>query len=189
MALVWHARRIAMRVGLATALAGSMLAAPIAVSAADGCTATATGSICFTEDTFTTPFQLPYGVSCDGFTVKVFLTRERQSKSVYDANGALVQVTRHVTFSGNLFNSVTGASVPHEGHFTITDDILAGTSTITGMLSRTVVDGEGLVWRNIGRVVLRLGTPNVLFEAGDFGTYAVIGGDASAAAELCAALG
>jgi hypothetical protein len=188
MALVWHARRVAMRVGLAAALAGSILAAPIAVNAADGCTSTATGSICFTQDTFTTPFQLPYGVSCDGFTVKVFLTRERQSKAVYDTNGALVQVTRHVTFSGNLFNSVTGASVPHEGHFTITDDIAAGTSTITGMLSRTVVDGEGLIWRNIGRVVLRLGTPNVLFEAGDFGTYAVIAGDTSAAAGLCEAL-
>ena len=82
-------RRIVTRVGLATALAGSMLAAPLAVSATAGCVSTATGSICFTEDTFTTPFPLPYGVSCEGYTVKVFLTRDRQSKSVYDAVGAL----------------------------------------------------------------------------------------------------
>jgi hypothetical protein len=38
MALVRHARRMVTRLGLATALAGSMLAAPLAVSATDGFT-------------------------------------------------------------------------------------------------------------------------------------------------------
>jgi hypothetical protein len=84
---------------------------------------------------------------------------------------------------------VTGESVQHVGHFTVVDDFQAGTSTITGMLSRTVVGGDGLIWRNIGRVVLSLASGAVLFEAGEHRTYAVNAGDTEAAAELRAALG
>ena len=154
------------------------------------CQASPAGTTCFWLDTaFHTPGQVPYGVTCGGFTVKVQLSGERRFTFFYDENGVLVERVRHISYSGALSNSVTGESVPHVGHFVVIDDFQAGTSTITGMLSRTVVGGDGLIWRNIGRVVLSLATGAVLFEAGEHGTYAVNAGDTQAAAELCAALG
>jgi hypothetical protein len=152
------------------------------------CQSSPTGTICFWLDTaFHTPGPVPYGVACDGFSVRVQLAGERRFRFVYDADGVLVERDRHISYTGSLSNSVTGASVPHVGDFAVVDDFVAGTSTISGMLSRTVVDGGGLIWRNIGRVVISLASGAVLFEAGEHGTYDV-GGDPSVAAALCAAL-
>jgi hypothetical protein len=145
-------------------------------------------TVCFWLDTaFHTPGPVPYGVSCAGFSVKVQLAGERRFRFVYDADGVLVERDRHISYSGSLSNSVTGAWVAHEGAFAVVDDFVAGTSTISGMLSRTVVPGDGLIWRNIGRVVISLASGAVLFEAGEHGTYDV-GGDPSVAAALCSAL-
>lgn len=181
-------------------IASTMLlagAAPAATSAtvltppppADArCEASATRTICFWTDTaFHTPGAVPYGVSCGAFSVRVQLSGVRRFTFYYDAAGTLVERVRHISFSGSLLNSVTGAAVPHVGHFNVVDDSQAGTTTITGMLSRTVVAGEGLVWRNIGRVVLSLTNGALLFEAGEHGTYDVAG-DPAVAGELCASL-
>ena len=146
------------------------------------------GTICSWTEHFATPFPVPYGVACDGFTVKVHLSGERRVTAFYDDSGALDRKIRHGTFSGTLRNSVTGATVPHEGHFTIVDDVADGTSTITGMLSRTVLPHDGVIWRNIGRIVLSLQNGSVLFEAGEHGTWDVLG-DPDVASRLCAALG
>jgi hypothetical protein len=120
--------------------------------------------------------------------VRVNLAGNRNVTAFYDASGALERRIRHSSYSGRLINSASGTSVPHVGHFTIHDDLTAGTSTITGMLSRTVLPGEGLVWRNIGRIVTSLANGAVLFEAGEHGTWDVIT-DSNVSAELCAALG
>ena len=146
------------------------------------------GTVCHWAEHFATPFPVPYGVSCGAFTVRVNLSGGREVTAFYDANGALQRRIRHAWFEGTLINSVTGASVPHEGRFTIFDDFGTGTSTITGRLSRTVIAGEGLIWRNIGRIQMSLANGAVLFEAGEHGTWDVVG-DPSVAAELCAALG
>jgi len=152
------------------------------------CQSSPNGTICLWLDTtFHTPGPVPYGVTCDGFSVKVQLAGQRRFRLVYGADGVLVERARHISYSGSLSNSVSGASVPHEGDFAVVDDFVAGTSTISGMLSRTVVPSDGLIWRNIGRVVISLASGAVLFEAGEHGTYDV-GGDPSVAAELCAAL-
>ena len=153
------------------------------------CVSGPTRTTCFWVDTaFHTPGPVPYGVSCGGFSVKVELAGERRFRFVYDENGTLIERDRHISYEGRLSNSVSGASVPHVGAFAVVDDFVAGTSTITGMLSRTVVDGDGLIWRNIGRVVISLASGAVLFEAGEHGTYD-ISTDPSVAAKLCAALG
>ena len=145
------------------------------------------GTICSWIEHFGTPFPVPYGVACVGFSVKVDLSGERRITAFYDASGTLDRRIRHGTFSGTLSNGATGATVPHEGHFTIVDDFSARTSTITGMLSRTVLPKEGVIWRNIGRIVLSIPEGNVLFEAGEHGTWAVID-DPAFAAKLCSAL-
>ncbi len=152
------------------------------------CQTSPVGTICRWTETFGTPFPVPYRVTCDGFAVLVDLSGERRITAFYDASGTLERRIRHATFSGTLSNSVTGATVPHQGHFTAVDDLGAGTSAITGRLSRTVLPGEGVVWRNIGRVVLSSANGAVLFEAGEHGTWAVLT-DPSAAEELCTALG
>jgi hypothetical protein len=145
------------------------------------------GTVCSWTETFATPFPVPYGVGCGTFSVRVNLSGERKITAFYDANGTIERRIRHSSYVGTLGNSITGATVPHIGHFTIFDDFGAGTSTITGMLSRTVVDGEGLVWRNIGRIELSLSNGTVLAEAGEHGTWDVVA-DPSVATELCAAL-
>jgi hypothetical protein len=55
------------------------------------------------------------------------------------------------------------------------------------MLSRTVVPGEGIVWRNIGRIVIATASGTVLSDAGEHDTFAVLT-DPSVAAALCSAL-
>lgn len=106
----------------------------------------------------------------------------------YDESGNLDRRIRHSSYQGVLVNSVSGATVPHVGRFTIVDDLEAQTTTITGALSHTVIPGEGLVWRNIGRIVISTANGAVLFEAGEHGTWDVLN-DPAIAAELCAALG
>jgi hypothetical protein len=171
---------------LAVPAVGATTLTPPPPAGAD-CRTGGEGTICFWVETFTTPFPLPYGVTCNGFSVRVNLTVERDVTAFYDSSGTLIRRIRHGAFSGTLSNNLTGATVPHAGHFTIVDDLAAGTSTITGMLSRTVLPGEGLIWRNIGRVVLSLQNGEVLFEAGDHGTWDVVT-DPATADELCAAL-
>jgi hypothetical protein len=172
------------------------IASPVVASAATltpappagaDCASSQEGTICTWDEAFATPFPVPYGVSCGAFTVRVNLSGQRHVKATYDATGALVTRVLHSRYSGTLVNSVTGASVPHRGNFTIFDDLAAATRTITGMLSRTVVDGDGLVWRNIGRITVSLQGGAVLFEAGEHGTWDVLS-DPSTANELCAAL-
>ena len=168
-----------------TALAANLTPPP---PAGADCETSPNGSVCSWTETFATPFPVPYGVSCGTFVVRVNLAGERHVTAFFDGNGTLVRRIRHSTYTGTLINSVTGAAVPHVGHFTIFDDVAAGTSTITGMLSRTVVGGEGLVWRNIGRIELSTSNGGVLFEAGEHGTWDVVT-DPNVAAGLCAALG
>jgi hypothetical protein len=151
------------------------------------CELSPSGTICTWAEAFGTPFPVPYGVSCGSFAVRVDLSGERHVKATYDAAGGMTGRVLHSRYTGTLSNSVTGAAVPHRGVFTIFDDLNAGTRTISGMLSRTVVEGEGLVWRNIGRITVSLQSGGVLFEAGEHGTWDVLI-DPSTADELCLAL-
>jgi len=179
-----------------TAIALAWAITPLTVSAvtltpappaAATCQSSPQQTVCKWDEHFATPFPVPYGVSCGSFAVRVNLAGERDVTAFYDENGLLVRKILHSSYVGTLINSVTGAAVPHRGLFTIFDDLSAGTRTITGMLSRTVIDGDGLVWRNIGRIVVSLQNGSVLFEAGEHGTWDVVA-DPGAAAELCAAL-
>jgi hypothetical protein len=167
------------------ALAASLTPAP---PAGADCETSPNGTVCHWTEHFATPFPVPYGVSCGGFSVRVNLSGDRKATAFYGADGALARRMRHASYVGTLINSVTGASVPHIGHFTIDEDFETGTSAITGMLSRTVVSGDGLVWRNIGRIETSLANGALLFEAGEHGTWDVLG-DPSISDELCSALG
>jgi hypothetical protein len=179
-----------MAITLMASSAGAALAATLTPPPPAGaeCATSADETVCHWTEHFATPFPVPYGVSCGSFAVRVNLSGDRKVTAFYDANGTLDRRLRHSSYEGTLINSVSGASVPHVGHFTISEDFGDGTSTITGMLSRTVVAGEGLVWRNIGRIQLSLVNGAILFEAGEHGTWDVLT-DPGVAADLCAALG
>jgi hypothetical protein len=135
----------ARRIGRLTVAAATLLAlSSLGVSAAQAATLTPpppggadcqtnpSGTVCSWIESFATPFPVPYGVTCSGFSVLVHLAGERHVTAFYDENGALAQRIRHSSYVGTLRNSVTGATVPHIGHFTIFDDLAARTSTITG---------------------------------------------------------
>jgi hypothetical protein len=176
-------------VALSLLCASAMLAVTLTPAPPAGaeCQTSPAGSVCKWTETFATPFPVPYGVTCGAFSVRVNLAGERKVTAFYGDSGALERRIRHSTYVGTLVNSVSGTTVPHVGQFTIFDDVVAGTSTISGMLSRTVVEGEGIVWRNIGRIVTSTSNGAVLFEAGEHGTWDVLT-DPDVAAELCAAL-
>ena len=190
------ARSVARRFTLALLLGGA-LALPSSAAAvtltpappADArCETTSTGTICFWSDTFGPPIPLPYGPTCGGLPVLFFFTGDRSWTTWYDENGTLVRRVRHASYEGTLSIAATGASVPHAGHFTLHEDFLAGTSTVTGLVSRSVVVGDGVIWRHVGRRVVSLATGAPLSQAGDFDLFALLAGDPTVAAELCAAL-
>jgi hypothetical protein len=48
------------------------------------------------------PFRVPYGVTCDDFSVRVQLSGERRFTFLYDENGVLVERVRHITYRGRF---------------------------------------------------------------------------------------
>jgi hypothetical protein len=79
---------------------------------------------------------------CPGFTVASTYTVTRDYTDFYDTSGNLLKEIRHVQYTGTLFNTSTGASVPYEGSFEIQIDNVAGTFRTTGLGAKiTLPDG------------------------------------------------
>src|SRR5262245_59870368 len=175
--------RAALRLFVVTlAVAFASAVAPVTASAVTltppppagaACETSPSGTSCTWDENFATPFPVPYGVSCGTFAVHVNLSGVRHVRATYSETGTLMSRVLHSRYEGTLINSVIGANVPHRGNFTIFDDLVAMTRTISGQPSRTVVEGDGLVWRNIGRITISLQNGGVLFEAGEHGTWDV----------------
>ena len=94
----------------------------------------------------------PTFVSCPGFAVDLELDVTRRITTFYDAAGNPIRVVAHVTAAGTLTDPLTGISVPDNGHFTVTSDLVAGTRTFTGALRVDTAPGAGVVFHVSGKV-------------------------------------
>ena len=104
-----------------------------------------------------------------GFPIAVDGWVEVTTTTFFDADGAEI---RSAARNKAVFGWVgpTGLVVWHEQSFNSTVDLLAGTQTTTGPLSRVVGPGVGVLLNDVGRLVLQIGGPGVppatLFDRG-----------------------
>ena len=133
------------------------LTPPIPPNAVDPhCSTSSEGIVCHWTASFGTPSTgVPYGyTACNGSIVIVILQGEMRVNAFYDESGQLELLKRHISYSGTLNSPVTGKSVPHEGHATLTIDYQAHTTTITGLYHATVLPREGMVYSSTGIIVV-----------------------------------
>ncbi len=99
----------------------------------------------------------------------------------FDNEGNLVGAQNHGKGRGIVTNSVTGKSAIDRGTFTVFLDFEEGTMTTTGTFDIITVPGEGIVFKDAGRIVFDA-DDDVIFVAG---THDFWLGDPTA---LCAAV-
>ena len=121
-----------------------------------------------TSDLISATNPVPTGFDCGSFQVLATFTVERQNITFYDEAGNKLRQIRHASFTGTLYNSVTGASLPYEGAFNRTEDFVAHTVTFTGLRFAVQIPGQGILALDAGQTVLDVSTnpPALIFEAG-----------------------
>jgi hypothetical protein len=128
--------------------------------------------------------NVPWGPRCGSEAILASFTVTRRIESFYDG-AQLVLQRRHVTGEGTIMLPSTGVTLPYEVDFTITTDVAAHTSTITGQQAHILDPGTGIVFQNSGRL-LQDATfpPSILDEAGPHDYF-----DPGGSARVCAVLG
>ena len=121
-----------------------------------------------TSDVLSVTNPVPIGFDCGSFQVLATFTVERQNITFYDEAGNRLRQIRHASFTGTLYNSVTGASLPYEGAFNRTEDFVARTAIFTGLRFAVQIPGQGMLALDAGQTVLDISTnpPALIIEAG-----------------------
>ena len=121
-----------------------------------------------TSDVVNVTNPAPVGFDCGSFQVLATFTVERQNITFYDDAGGRLRQIRHASFTGTLYNSVTGASLPYEGAFNRTEDFVTHTAIFTGLRFAVRIPGQGVLALDTGQTVLDVSTnpPALIFEAG-----------------------
>jgi hypothetical protein len=162
-----------------------VLSTGIAVALGDGVPAMADGPArTYGSQQITTPVPLfPPGQTCAGFTPLITVASEYNIIDFYDDSGRLVKQIRHVSFTGTIYNSTDlSKSVPYDGHFTRTFDLVENSVTFTGLHFRVHAAGEGVRALDVGRVILDLASGAQTFGAGNHNS-------AHFNADICSLLG
>jgi len=84
----------------------------------------------------------------------------------YDSNGVNTQTVWHFDHTSDDVNSVTGYTLHEKDKNTLTFDWINGTITWRGKIFSMINKGEGMVLKDVGRVILDLETHEVLFSGG-----------------------
>lgn len=113
------------------------------------------------------PFDAGVYESCSaGFDVlQKNLVIDRRRIDFYDESDNLVREIRQVYFTADLVNSVSGYTLTYYAHFTRVWDVPTDTVTLTGLLRKIQIPGEGTVDLAAGREVIDA-NDNVTFVAG-----------------------
>jgi hypothetical protein len=138
----------------------------------------------FTED------YADIGISCDGFDIFIEGTLTRKFTVFTDKQGEVTTVVEHASAPHDvLTNTVSGKSIVVRAHFAHFDERVPGTDTftreITGFRYFVNSAGEGVVLRDVGRIVYTSREQQeVLFSAGSH----PLAFEADVEAALCEAL-
>ena len=124
-------------------------------------------------ETFHTEGSAPFAGPCpNGVTLVGTFTEDLRVTTFFDEEGNPVRVQIKVDFVGVVTNPVTGESTENPSHQTIIIDLVEGTETQVGLVFSTTVPGEGVVFHDVGRVVIdaagdvTLAGPHDVFTAG-----------------------
>jgi hypothetical protein len=118
-----------------------------------------------TVETFHDEGTSPW-TSCEGFDIVVNFQVNIVERTFYDSSGAPVRIQAQIRGSGELVNTVTGASNTGSGPIVETVDLRAGTITQVGLLFHNNLPGEGVVALAAGTITFDLQTDEILFSAG-----------------------
>jgi hypothetical protein len=111
-------------------------------------------------------FTLP-DIDCGTFTLHEEMVSERVTTTTYfDNAGAPLKVATKANFDGVITNSATGATTPDHSVFTETEDLVKGTTTISGPSYHYKVAGKGEVYAEVGHQIFVTDTGEVIFQAG-----------------------
>lgn len=147
----------------------------ILIAALAGCLLSATAAHAATPDHYG-PFSDSYsfiGPRCDGFDIRIEGTETRSATVFYDDQGQPDRIIEQVATPHDvLTNTVSGGSIVLRAEFTHHYERNPGTETfrvaITGHRYFVTRAGEGVVLRDVGRIVYATGTQEeVLFAAGE----------------------
>lgn len=102
---------------------------------------------------------------CGTFLALEDFVEDVRVTTFFDNAGNPIRMQVYSNFNGIITNSETGRSVRDPGHFTITVDLQAGTSTYAGLVFGITVPREGIAVLDAGRVIFDA-EGNVTFVAG-----------------------
>jgi hypothetical protein len=121
-----------------------------------------------TTDIISVTTPTPIDADCGEFQILATFNVERRNITIYDDAGHSLQQIRHASFTGTLFNSASGASVPYEGTFTRTQDFVANSVTFTGLHLMVRIPGQGVLALDVGQTIIDFSSqpPAMIFEAG-----------------------
>ena|SRR5215208_853185 len=109
---------------------------------------------------------LPSIIDCDGFSLSYEMSDERARITTYfDQNGNPTRMRVRWIIHGTLIHSGTGLTLRDQAAITTTTDLSSNTETITGVGFHYAVPGEGLIFLEVGRLVLGP-NGNIQFQAG-----------------------
>jgi hypothetical protein len=126
-----------------------------------------------------------WGPLCSGEPLMASFSATLRSELFVD-DGRLILVRRHIQGDGTVWLTSTGRSFPYTIDFTSTIDPIAHTNTIVGQWAHVLIPGDGVVFKNSGRLVQDTTPrpPTVIDESNPHDYF-----DPGGVAELCAALG
>jgi hypothetical protein len=104
--------------------------------------------------------------NCGTFNVTFIAHINAHFEQFFSDSGQLVLERRHVQFTGTLTNATSAASVPYEGNFIRTLDVLANTLTLEGLINMTALPDEGVVAMAAGRNEVNATTFALISESG-----------------------
>ena len=111
-------------------------------------------------------FTLP-DIDCGSFMLHEDMVSENVTTTTFfDNAGNPVQVATKANFDGVVTNSLTGNTFRDHSVFTETDDLVNGTTIISGPSYHYHVPGNGEVYAEVGHQVSVTDTGDVLFQAG-----------------------
>jgi hypothetical protein len=122
----------------------------------------------------------------NGVTLVGTFTEDVRVTTFFDKAGAPVRAQIKVDAGGAVTNPETGESMASPIHQTIIEDLVEGTVTQVGLVFKATVPGVGVVFHDVGRVVVDA-EDNVIFEAGPHDVLNTAG-DHAVRANYCAAL-
>ena len=111
-------------------------------------------------------FTLP-DIDCGSFTLhEEMVSEDVTTTTFFDNDGNPVKVATKANFDGEITKSTGGQTFRDHSVFTETNDLVNGTTIVSGPSYHYKVPGEGEVYAEVGHKITVTETGEVIFQAG-----------------------